>query len=73
MAPGNAFHIDHLGAISNAHGNAPDAAGREQAQLMRQEGLAIDFDERLGNLLGDRPEARGEAARKNGDREHEIL
>ena len=42
----------------------------QQAQLVRKEGLAIDFDQRLRNALRERIQARAQPAREYRDRQH---
>jgi hypothetical protein len=53
--------------LPDAQDHARDPARPQQAQLMRQKRLAVDFDERLGELYGYRMEPRAKASRQDRD------
>src|SRR5262249_44029045 len=67
------------GEIANLVAEIADAQHRttypvlaEESQLVRQERLAANFQKRLGNGLGERPQARGQTSRQDGNREHKV-
>ena len=56
--------------LADADHHARDARRAQQPQLMREKRLAVDFDQRLGNVFGERIEARAHTAGEDGDRQH---
>ncbi len=56
---------DALPVLPDAQHYALDAARAQQPQLVRQERLAVDFNQRFGNALGQRIKASAQTARQN--------
>src|SRR6185437_446333 len=62
--------LDALAEVADAEHDPADAVAREQAQLMDQEGLPGDFDQRLRRVLHPDAEPGPESAREDADRRH---
>jgi hypothetical protein len=58
---------DHLAEIADAKHDAREAGLFQETKLVREKWLACDLDEELRDFFGDRAQARGEAAGKEGD------
>ena len=57
--------LDHLAPIADADDGLAHPLSREAAQLVDQEGLAGDLEQRLGNLARTGAQARAEPARED--------
>jgi len=59
--------LDHFPEMAEAEDGALNALSSKQRQLVGQEGAAGHGNQNLGHALGDRPQARGQAAGEDGD------